>query len=234
MARNTDGIQVGCRARALLAKLPQLVPAVRTFTLVRYVPTPGVEERLQPTSVAGVSKSSDQPASYLALLMQTWSEQKIVSELARHDDSDESSREFHVPANELTADFVDECAQELAVGQALALSSICTLENGERAHLPLLDFRPQPSDISLRMIATACRALRLSDGAILNSGRSYHVYGFFVMSMDAWKNLMIKSILLAPLVDVRYVAHRLLAGRSVLRITSTDTKPVEPEVVMRL
>ena len=216
-------------ARNVVASLPKLLPHVSGFTLAKYVPAPTVEERLAKwghDDVVQMLAGSQSPD----VLAKSW-ENKLVSELSAHDDRDEASREFQVAASDLSEDFLDSCIRRLVPGEVLALSSLCTLATGERAHLPLMDFRPAPSAAGLSMIQAACRALRLAHGVILTSGRSYHAYAYMALSPDAWWKLMIKAILLAPLVDVRYVAHRLLAGRAVLRITSTNLKPTEPEVV---
>ena len=104
--------------------------------------------------------------------------------------------------------------------------------------LPLLDFRaeaqPMGSDTEARTLAALSAALKVikaPSGALLNSGGSYHYYGLDPLAIAEWRSFMHRSLLLEPLVDVRYIAHRLESGRATLRIGSSPLKPQQPHVV---
>jgi hypothetical protein len=119
-----------------------------------------------------------------------------------------------------------------------AICSTVKQANSEM-RLPLLDFRVEAqcpgTDRETRTLATlaaALKAIKAPSGALLNSGGSYHYYSFDPLSIEAWYRFMHQSLLLEPLVDVRYIAHRLESGRATLRISSLPPhKPQEPHVV---
>jgi hypothetical protein len=98
----------------------------------------------------------------------------------------------------------------------------------------MMDFRVTPGPDKVRVLERALRIMGEERGAILISGRSYHYYGARLLESHRWREFMERSILLSPLTDTRYIAHRLLAGMGVLRVTSTQAKPEIPHVVSAL
>lgn len=124
-------------------------------------------------------------------------------------------------------DFLNERYMEWRMGEAppgheVAIHSD-VLVNGIRMHMPMVD------------MATAARAhvdkLRYFIGEEFygkmvwyTSGRSYHGYGNFLITEDQWRQLMGLLLLvnqphMEPIVDPRWIGHRLLAGYSALRWT---------------
>ncbi len=124
-------------------------------------------------------------------------------------------------------------------GQAIAFCSALRLAAGGHRHFPLLDFRvpAPPRDDSaanrrvLELLDKALRAIEAPPGALLRSGASFHYYGCRALSLSAWRRIYFRALLLEPLVDVRYVAHRLPSGRATLRLTSAEGKTETPQVV---
>lgn len=102
------------------------------------------------------------------------------------------------------------------------------------SHIPMMDFRCEPSDRSLEFVVKAMRKLGQRKGIVLESGRSYHYYGFELLDEEEWRDFMHRSLLLTPFVDPRYIGHRLLAGTARLRITASRGKPAVPRVVADL
>jgi hypothetical protein len=117
----------------------------------------------------------------------------------------------------------------LLPGHVLALTSRCRLRDGRVAHLAMLDLRCRPTDYFLRLAKAGLRRI-LEGGALVRSGRSFHCYGFRPLDEGAWRRFMAQALLLAPLTDVRYIAHRLLDGVAALRLTSSALKPTTPVV----
>jgi hypothetical protein len=114
-------------------------------------------------------------------------------------------------------------------GDVLALTSRCRLRSGRVAHLATLDLRCRPTDYFLRLAKAGLS--RISErGALLRSGRSFHFYGFRPLDAAAWRRFMAQALLLAPLTDVRYIAHRLLDSVAALRLTASPLKPTVPAV----
>lgn len=102
---------------------------------------------------------------------------------------------------------------------ALAISSEVTLDTGETAHLSLLDFQCVHSPENLSYISAAMRKVDGAGGVILDSVNSYHFYGMSLLKRQDWHRFMGRSLLLEPLVDVRYIGHCLLDGFAALRIS---------------
>jgi hypothetical protein len=67
---------------------------------------------------------------------------------------------------------------------------------------------------------------------MLISGNSYHFYGRTLLEHRDWVKFIGRSLLLEPLVDVRYLGHCLLDGFASLRISAHgETQRGEPVVV---
>ena len=95
----------------------------------------------------------------------------------------------------------------------------------------MMDFACKVQTENLKLIQLLIQFMGLR-GAILESGKSYHIYGFYLIDENAWLNLMSKFLLSAPLADFRYIAHRLLGRTCVLRLTNNAMKPTIPSVKM--
>jgi len=116
----------------------------------------------------------------------------------------------------------------------LAMSSKVRLRSGETRHLPLLDFQcPAAKSTYLAAVVDALRAIGQTEGAVLESGNSFHYYGFQLLPVDRWHWFVGKCLLLSPLSDTRYLGHRLIAGESALRISLDPSRPI-PKVVALL
>lgn len=98
------------------------------------------------------------------------------------------------------------------------------------ADLGLMDFQVPYEESKIGAVVDVMRTCGATDGVILDSGNSFHGYGFNLMSQAAWQRFM-HLALLSPLTDTRYIAHRLLEGVGVLRISATASKPKVPTVV---
>jgi hypothetical protein len=116
-------------------------------------------------------------------------------------------------------------------GRVRGICSRVRLASGDTRHLPMLDFRCAVTDDHTRAILGAVRILGETSGVLLNSGRSYHYYGFAPRDLEAWHRFETHAILLAPLVDVRYIAHSLLEDLACLRLDSHPSHPFEPVVI---
>src|SRR5207237_220139 len=101
-------------------------------------------------------------------------------------------------------------------------------------HIPMMDFRCEPSVRGQQIVLSSMKRLGQRAGLVLESGQSYHYYGFDLMDECEWRDFMYRALLLTPFVDARYVGHRLLAGRARLRISATRSKPAVPRVVAHL
>jgi hypothetical protein len=236
---------VGVKASTFVQGLPDLVDEVQAFTFVVYSPRPSLAERLKPVSselTEEVFRNADslrdltnQALPYWeSIIAAAWTSERFeafVNEATKHDASERGERLIHVPAGEVRAGRLDDEIAALDTTEVIGLDSRCALADGSAAHLPLMDFRIVPRDGDTEKLWYALEAIGERRGAILKSGRSYHYYGFRVLPHDKWEAFCAKCLLLSPLTDSRYVAHRLLAGAAALRLSNTAIKPEIPYVV---
>lgn len=133
---------------------------------------------------------------------------------------------FEVAISEVTLPWVQSTLERLPVGMELALHSCIALDAGV-FHIPMVDFAtgsraqlPKLNDFLGRKIAESM--------LWFDSGRSFHGYGATLVSGTEWRELMGRLLLankpnMHPLIDPRWVGHRLIAGYSALR-WSCNTK----------
>lgn len=136
------------------------------------------------------------------------------------------SAAFHQPMphraarTELAADVHMEMLRTygdaLAPGRMLTVLSRVTLANGQIRHIPMLDFRVPSSVENLVTVVEILRELG-NDGIVLDSGQSYHYYGFNLLDSDGLR-VFGNALLYTPLVDYRWIAHQLIEGSCALRI----------------
>ena len=151
----------------------------------------------------------------------------LVNEALRHDAEDEVERRVQISANDLSQEKLNQMINALTDDRVLAIYSNCELDNSELAHIPMMDFRCPPNRNNLKRVELSMEAMGLR-GAIVESGNSYHFYGFELFGEAEWLDFMAKCLLLSPLTDSRYIAHRLLGRACVLRISANNSKPTIP------
>jgi hypothetical protein len=92
-------------------------------------------------------------------------------------------------------------------------------------HIPMIDLAQQHlTQESTHQLQQIARELRARAIGIFSSGRSFHVYFDTVLSRSDWNKFMGRSLLLnsansEPIVDARWIGHRLMAGYGSLRWT---------------
>ena len=113
-------------------------------------------------------------------------------------------------------------ASDVASGEVVALESTIMTATGVQLHLPMLDFASKAKRPGARgAVEAAVRALGMP-GLLLESGQSFHFYGRSLMDADAMQTFLTRAVLLAPVVDQRWVAHQLLERACSLRISPTS------------
>jgi hypothetical protein len=117
-----------------------------------------------------------------------------------------------------------------AKGKVLGLCSRCLLTDNTLAHIPMMDFRCHILGENLERIQWVVSSIAGAPGVLLESGRSYHWYGYELLSPEDWVAFMGTCLLYSPLVDTRYIAHRLKERNGVLRISAGGIKPKVPVV----
>jgi hypothetical protein len=122
--------------------------------------------------------------------------------------------------------------------RALGINSRCNLRDGSVRHIPMIDFKLTPSCDSLKSITQDLKRIgqNLKEigleqigqrGVILETGASYHFYGFDLLKKKHWIKFM-GSCLLFSSSDSRWIGHSLLLGNAVLRISASMLKQTVP------
>lgn len=224
----------------IVAQFPQRYGDVDLFRLLTYAPRPELRERTAASDLIVASARFPPEATdfefweFVASKVRTNAITDIVSAMVDHDAESERVGITEVRATRLDRDFLDAVRNNIPSGSVLAICSRCTDRRGREVHIPLLDLRCPPSPENERILGAALTRVHAPGGLLLESGRSYHFYGKSQLNPDEWRQFMARALLLHPFVDSRYVAHRLLAGQAVLRVSTCPRKPTEPRLVGQL
>jgi hypothetical protein len=130
---------------------------------------------------------------------------------------------FTIPANELTAETIEDLCNSTPAGMELALNSRVVMRDSTVMHIPMIDLATKATGIIGRVLDVL--PSNLSDAMIwFESGRSYHGYGTVLISQEDWTRLMGRFLLVnqpqvPPVVDPRWIGHRLISGYASLRWT---------------
>jgi len=201
----TEGVDTDS-GRSIADALTELLrnEQIAVFRYIPYRPRPGLAER---------ARNASSPR---------WS-----TEALRHDPG-EMLRARPATEDMFTTEWL---AQNTPAGEVIGLCSQCELKDGTRRHIPMLDLQCDPSGEVLPSVVASMKALGLQAGLVAESGRSYHVYGLPLLDEVEWLRFMHYALLLYPLIDPRWMGHRLLDRCSVLRINSGGSKARIPTVV---
>jgi hypothetical protein len=136
-----------------------------------------------------------------------------------------------------------ELERNLEPGQEIALHSRVYLRKGPSPgretcirHIPMIDFKGKVGLSDLERVAEIAVDFHCHEMAAYFSGRSFHFYGFTLLTHEEWIRFMGRVLLLnlpgrPALVDARWVGHRLLAGYSSLRWSqNTEHYTQSPEI----
>jgi hypothetical protein len=224
-----------------IAELIRLIPEVARVSFAAYRPAPGLDTRLalntDPT--ADIRKEAEQLRqefgipfwdAVLSISMKRGNIPSRYVELAILHDKSPDDYYVNVARTEITTSTIDSLVEGLKPGFVLALSSKVELIDGASAHIPMMDFRCAPGDKNAMIVKNALAAMGEIHGFLVNSGRSYHYYGLRLLSADTWAKFLAMAILFTPVVDARYVAHRLADGACRLRVGTGPEKPSTPTV----
>lgn len=146
-------------------------------------------------------------------------------------------RHFAVEAAQLGIELFQRLLVETPNGMELAIHSNVSTLLGE-LHIPMVDLAT-PDECEISKVVAVLPGELAKRMEWYKSGRSFHGYGYALVSRLAWEQMM-GSLLLAnapnsdPIVDPRWIGHRLLAGYAALRLTrNTDHYLAYPKLVVR-
>jgi hypothetical protein len=152
-----------------------------------------------------------------------------ITNMLRHDPK-ESDSLICVEANDLET-WLLKTLDKIEEDEAIGWTSLCIDSVNKFCHLPMMDFSCDVSLQNLAFIKKAMEFMGEKKGIFVNSGNSYHYYGLSVIPTLQWHHFMTQCILLGPFTDVRYIAHRLLSGYCILRISPSRLKQKIPQIV---
>jgi hypothetical protein len=128
---------------------------------------------------------------------------------------------FRAPAADASRQY-EALEAGLQPGQDLALHSTFTFAGGEKRHIPMMDLMGKFEPDWVEPIGRMMALFGIGEFAVYGTGRSAHVYGLGLISSAEVMPFFARSLLLnlpdqAPIVDSRWIGHRLLAGYGSLR-----------------
>ena len=127
---------------------------------------------------------------------------------------------FEVSSSEVLRVGISKLTMQVVENQIFAICSRVPVNSSEDHHIPMLDFLCPCSESNQASILNMLRRIGEDSGAIVESGRSYHYYGFRLLAQRDWVKFMAKALMFAPFSDPRYIAHRLIDGQCRLRVYS--------------
>jgi hypothetical protein len=199
-------IKIGDTAPEFLMALAESNPQLESLFFTIYSPMPGAHERL--------GDFENRPAS------------EIVGHFLHHDNH--VNKHVLVSASELTVGTINERFAALPRNLALGLEARCIFRDTSVKYIPMMDFKEQESTSNLELLTEFLKQLAYK-GIIVNSGASYHFYGFEFLEHAQWVKFMAEC-LLVPWSDSRWIGHSLLEGSGDLRISASELKPKLPVV----
>jgi hypothetical protein len=135
---------------------------------------------------------------------------------------------------DLTTEWLCAQTQSLQEGWELALNSVVKDVRGRASHIGMIDFIGKPS---VDLIFDRVRALMGRNAAnkmrLYDSGRSLHGYIPELTGPAQWQKflgrlLLMNSVDEAPIIDARWVGHRIIGGYSALRWSANSPFHAKP------
>jgi hypothetical protein len=97
-------------------------------------------------------------------------------------------------------------------------------------HYPMLDFSNSKVEYGVDRVKSVLVELGEKNGVILRSGRSFHYYGFRLLTQETWVAFL-KQASEFDEIGKKYIGHQFEDGGCTLRITTNELKPQMPVVV---
>ena len=200
--------RTGMTAIDVVAEIVKSNPTIKALAFFEYEPIQGISELPNNLSLARV------------LLHRT-----------------ASGKEVWLKREEMTVNKLYEEIGYLEKEHVLSVLSKVVLKQNKVVQIPMMDFtskrfykEPVGHDQCLRDIKRFFEEAGYGNGVILDSGRSFHYYGNYLMSEKEWRNFL-GDCLLSGVVNPRYIGHCEKDGYSGLRLSLSSLRPVMPRVV---
>lgn len=198
-------ITPGVKALDFVLLLPAIIPNLQFLEFTIYSPTRGAKSRISKSQVISLRDKA--------------------KEFLRNDAN--RNRRIRLSTEGL-ADRLLKTVSRLSDTQALGINSKCWLRDGSVRQIPMMDFKPKPGPANINLIKQ-CLIKMGQSGVLLESGASYHFYGFTALDQNDWISFLGDS-LLAESSDSRWIGHSILQRYCVLRVTSSELKRTTPVI----
>jgi hypothetical protein len=135
---------------------------------------------------------------------------------------------FSVALVDVTPDWLSDQISLLRPGWELALNSELVDRRGRRTHIPMIDFTSKSMGYGSAYFDAVLGKEVTREMYFYDSGRSFHAYSTTLLGPGQWVEFMGRLLLLnvpnaQPIVDSRWIGHRLLGGYSALRWSANST-----------
>jgi hypothetical protein len=153
---------------------------------------------------------------------------RLLEEASFHQSPGDSL--IRISRDEALAGQLAELSMAQPSGHHLSFSSRIEMDGLDVANLPLLDFHCPESTENDELVSRVCKQLFRHRVLVFSSGESYHALGLYTLRETEFRDFLTRSLLFAPIVDARYVAHQLLEGACALRLSNSHEKPDRPRL----
>lgn len=216
------------------------LPEVQEVAVAQYAVPPPVQERAcltieeQQLVERAVNVRKTTRLSFLEVLLEMSSEAKhsvdgILDAVGYHQQHS-VSRTWLSREEVLKGGLLRVCANAPSTAPLAFLSRVNT-GSSSFSHIPLLDLHVKKSNQSLSMVLSIARRLLGEAHVVLETIRSYHVFGVQLLTENQAMLFLSKAVLFSPITDHAYIAHQLLEGESALRITGRANDDDVPTLV---
>ncbi|MEI6492542.1 MAG: hypothetical protein WCO94_08335 [Verrucomicrobiota bacterium] len=177
-------------------------------------------------------RSSSRLPFWESLMLSCFGEQRDFTRLLREATFHQTHRNsvFRISRDEILDGSLAELTKAQPDGHNLSFSSRIELADVGVKQLPLLDFHCPESAENDRLVSKVCSQLYQHTTLVFSSGESYHALGLGPLDESGLRDFLTRSLLFAPIVDARYVAHQLLEGACALRLSNSADKPNRPRL----
>lgn len=135
-----------------------------------------------------------------------------------------------ISRDEVLDGHVIKLAESQWSSENLSFSSLVELVGQQMEHIPLLDFHCPETPNNDRLVTEVSRRLYGAEVLLFSSGESYHAVGLETLKSEVLREFLTKSLMFAPIVDSRYIAHQLLEGACALRLSCSPEKRNMPRL----
>ena len=171
-----------------------------------------------------------------ALMLSCFGEQHDFTRLLREATFHQAHGDsvFRISRDEILGGRLAELINAQPTGYHLSFSSKIEMGSEGTKQLPLMDFHCPETGQNDRLVLEVCKQLYDHTALVFSSGESYHALGLNLLDEHGFRDFLSRSLLFAPIVDARYVAHQLLEGACALRLSNSTDKPNRPRLKFTL